>query len=116
MSAELVFPDEPKPERPVVEIDEPVNLRPNLSEIGIEEVERGVCQDTYENRSILRRAKMGWDPVYASNGVPTGMIQARSEEMNKQRRILSLAEKKPILADPDHMNSDYVTGYDLLAE
>jgi hypothetical protein len=116
MSAELAFPDEPKPERPAIEIDEPVNLRPNLSEIGIEEVERGVCQDTYENRSILRRAKMGWDPVYASNGVPTGMIQARSEEMNKQRRILSLSEKKPILVDPDHMNSDYVTGYDLLAE
>ena len=116
MSSELVFPDEPKPERPLIEIDEPVNLRPNLSEIGIEEVERGICQDTYENRSILRRAKMGWDPVYASNGVPTGLIQARSEEMNKQRRIMSLAEKKPILVDPDHMNSDYVTGYDLLAE
>lgn len=114
--SDLVFAPEPGPERPVIEVDEPVNLRPNLSEIGIEEVERGICQDTYENRSILRRAKMGWDPVYASNGVPTGLIQARSEEMNKQRRILSLAEKKPILADPDHMNSDYVTGYDLLAE
>lgn len=109
--------DEPQEEeKPEVQIDEPVNLRPVLSELGIIEVERGVCQDTYENRAILRRAKMGWDSVYSSNGVPTGLIMARSEEMAKARRVISLAEKKPILVDPDHLNSDYLTGYDLLAE
>jgi hypothetical protein len=59
---------------------------------------------------------MGWDPVYATNGVPTGLVQARSNEMAKARRIISLTEKKPILVDPDHMNSDYITGYDLMAE
>ena len=116
MSTDLVFEQEPGPERPEVQIDSPINLRPDLSKIGIDEVEKGICQDTYENRAILRRSKMGWDPVYASNGVPTGLIQARSEEMAKARRVLSLAEKKPILVDPDHMNSDYITGYDLLAE
>jgi hypothetical protein len=102
--------------KPVIEIDEPVNIRPDLSEIGIVEVERGVCEDTYENRGILRRAKMGWDTVYASNGVPTGLIMARSETMATQRRILSLAEKKPILTVPDDKNSDYLTGLDLLIE
>ena len=116
MSTDLVFEQEPGPERPEVQIDSPINLRPDLSKIGIDEVEKGICQDTYENRAILRRSKMGWDPVYASNGVPTGLIQARSEEMAKARRVLSLTEKKPILVDPDHMNSDYITGYDLLAE
>lgn len=114
--SELVFSSEPGPERPEIEIDSPVNMRPDLSKLGIDEVERGICQDTFENRGILRRNKMGWDPVYASSGVPTGLIQARSEEMAKARRVLSLAEKKPILVDPDHMNSDYITGYDLLAE
>lgn len=115
--SELVFEDStPEPEKPEVQIDEPVNMRPNLADLGIEEVERGICQDTYENRAVLRRNKMGWDPVYATNGVPTGLIQARSGEMDKARRILSLAEKKPILVDPDSMNSDYLTGYDLLAE
>jgi hypothetical protein len=115
--SELVFEDStPEPEKPEVQIDEPVNMRPNLSDLGIEEVERGICQDTYENRAVLRRNKMGWDPVYATNGVPTGLIQARSGEMDKARRILSLAEKKPILVDPELMNSDYLTGYDLLAE
>jgi hypothetical protein len=107
---------EPVEEKPEIQIDEPVNLRPNLSELGIDEVERGICQDSYENRAILRRAKMGWDSVYSSNGVPTGLIQARSEEMAKARRVLSLAEKKPILVDPDRLNSDYLTGLDLLAE
>jgi hypothetical protein len=108
--------DEPKAERPSIEVDQPVNMRPDLSEIGIDELERGICQDTYGNRAILRRHKMGWDPVYASNGVPTGLIQARSAEMEKARRVISLGEKKPILVDPNIINSDYVTGYDLLAE
>lgn len=110
------FGGELEAEKPVIQIDEPVNLRPVLSDIGIDEVERGICLDTYENRAVLRRNKMGWDPVYASNGVPTGLIQARSQEMDKARRHLSLAEKKPILVDPDRTNSDYLTGYDLLAE
>jgi hypothetical protein len=118
MSTEInLFGDQnPAEEKPLIEIDEPVNLRPNLSELGINEVERGICEDTYENRGILRRAKMGWDTVYSSNGVPTGLIQARSEAMATERRMLSLAEKKPIMVDPSSSNSDYLTGLDLLAE
>jgi hypothetical protein len=48
--------------------------------------------------------------------VPTGLIMARSMEMAKERRMLSLSEKKPIMVDPDSINSDYLTGLDLLAE
>lgn len=99
-----------------LELDTPLDLRPDLSELGIDEVERGVCQDSFENRSLLRTAKLGWDPVYAANGAPTGLIRARSKDMVMQRRLLSLAEKRPIMADPDSKNSDYLTGYDLLAE
>ena len=117
MSTELEFFGDPQEEeKPVIEIDEPVNLRPDLSALGINEVERGICEDTYENRGILRRAKMGWDTVYSSNGVPTGLIMARSEAMATERRMLSLAEKKPIMVNPDSPNSDYLTGLDLLAE
>ena len=104
--SDLVFDPEPGPERPEVQVDQPINMRPDLAKLGIDEVEKGICQDTYENRAILRRSKMGWDPVYASNGVPTGLIQARSEEMAKARRVLSLTEKKPILVDPDHMKNE----------
>jgi hypothetical protein len=107
---------EPQEETAIVEIDEPVNLRPDLSTYGIIEVERGVCEDTFENRKLLRNGKMGWDTVYSSNGVPTGLIQARSMEMAKERRMLSLSEKKPIMVDSESINSDYLTGLDLLAE
>ena len=97
-------------------LDTELNLRPILSDLGIEEVERGVCQDTFENRRLLRAARLNWIPVYAQNGAPTGLIMARSQEMEKGRRLISIAEKRPILVDPDRNNSDYLTGLDLLAE
>ena len=106
----------PEEEKPIIEINAPLNIRPDLSEIGIEETDRGVCEDSYENRAILRRAKLNWIPVYAVNGVPTGLIQAISQEMATEKRIMSLAEKKPLLVEPTNRNSDYITGYDLIAE
>ena len=102
--------------RPEYQIDEPVDLRPDLSVLGIEEAEKGVCEDNYQNRAILRRAKLAWDPVYSTNGVPTGLIRARSKESTMERRLLSLAEKRPIMVDSTSNNSDYLTGLDLLAE
>ena len=59
---------------------------------------------------------MSWDPVYSTNGVPTGLIRARSQESLKERRLQSLAEKRPIMVDPSSNNSDFLTGLDLLAE
>ena len=98
------------------QIDEPIDLRPDLSALGIEEVDKGVCEDTYENRGILRRARLNWDPVFSTNGVPTGLIRARSKESTVERRLLSLAEKRPLLVVQTDNNSDYLTGLDLLAE
>lgn len=106
----------PEEEQPIIEINSTLNIRPDLSELGIEETDRGVCEDTYENRAVLRRAKLNWIPVYATNGVPTGLIQAISAEMLTEKRIMSLSEKKPLLIDPSNRNSDYITGYDLVAE
>jgi hypothetical protein len=97
-------------------VDEPYDLRPNLSDLGIIEHERGVCEDTYENRQILRRAKLNWQPVWDSSGRPTGLIAARTKEAMVERRIQSLAEKRPLLVDPDDKNSDYLTGLSLLLE
>lgn len=106
----------PEAEKPEVQIDTPINLRPDLSIYGIDEVDRGICEDTFENRQALRRAKLNWIPVYAVNGVPTGTIQALSPEMQSQQRLRSLDEKSPILSDPRNKNSDYLNGFDLLAE
>lgn len=108
--------DAPKDDVAEYVIDEALDLRPDLTEIGIEEVEKGVCEDTYENRQTLRRAHLNWDPVYSTNGIPTGLIRARSKQTTVERRLLSLAEKKPLLVDPYDKNSDFLTGLDLIAE
>lgn len=97
-------------------VDEPLDLRPDLSEIGIIEQERGVCEDTYENRQTLRKAKLNWQPVYDQSGRPTGLIAARTKEALVERRLQSLAEKRPLLSDPTNKNSDYLTGLDLLID
>lgn len=95
-------------------LDEPVTERADLSELGIEELERGVCEDTFENRKLLRRSRLIWETLYTSDG--SRLLKVRSAESTKERRIQSLAEKRPILVTPTDNNSDYLTGLDLLAE
>ena len=97
-------------------VDAPLDLRPDLSALGLNEIERGVVEDTYENRQMLRQAHMRWDTVYSSTGGPTGLIAARTEEQVRERRVISLQEKKPLLVDPSDLNSDYVTGLDLVID
>jgi hypothetical protein len=97
-------------------VDTPLDMRPDLTAIGMIEMERGVVEDNYENRQILRGALMKWDAVYSQTGAPTGLIAARSQEQLKERRILSLTEKKPLLTDPLNNNSDYLTGLDLVVD
>lgn len=98
------------------DISTPYDLRPDLSDLGLVEHERGVCEDTYENRAALRQANLNWDPVYDQRGMPTGLITARSQESMKERRLLSLIEKRPLLVDPTSNNSDFLTGLDLIIE
>lgn len=97
-------------------VDDPISVRADLSELGIEEVDRGICEDSFENRAILRKARLIYEPVYGSDGKPSGLIKVRSAESTRERRIASLAEKRPILVTPSDQNSDYLTGLDLIAE
>lgn len=103
-------------DRQPLAIDTDSDLRPDLAALGIDEVERGVCQDTYDNRKILRAAKLRYQAVYDTAGHATGLILVLARESDVERRILSLAEKKPLLVDPDNRNSDYLTGLDLLVD
>jgi len=109
---------EPEPEEDIEEphVEEPYDMRPDLSALGLYEHDRGVVEDTYENRQVLRKSRFTWDPVYSQNGSPTGLISARSPEQNKERRLLSLDQKKPLLSDPREKNSDFVTGLDLIVD
>jgi hypothetical protein len=97
-------------------VDEPVSILQDLSALGIDEVDKGICEDNFENRSILRKARLQWEPVYSSAGSPAGLIKVRTAESTRERRLLSLAEKRPILSVATDNNSDYLTGLDLIAE
>lgn len=98
----------------LLRIDDPLMDRADLSALGIEELEKGVCEDTYENRGILRRSRLIWEPLVTNDG--SRLLKVRSAESTKERRIQSLAEKRPILVNGADNNSDYLTGLDLLAE
>lgn len=97
-------------------IDTPISHRADLSEIGIEELDRGVCEDTFENRLLLRRSKLIWETVYTLDGTSSGLLKVRSADSTRERRIQSLSEKRPILSISTDNNSDYLTGLDLIAE
>lgn len=117
MTLPLTSPDdETQQQQQPMQIDTPIDLRPNLGDIGIEEIERGLCEDNFENRRILRNAKMQWLAVFSSNGHPTNLIQAISEDMRTKASMYSLNMKKAILTQPKDLNSDYITGYELISD
>lgn len=98
------------------QINTPTDLRPDLEMYGIEEVDRGVCDDTYENRSVLRVNRLKWNTIYDETGNPTGHIQVISPEMEAFRSRLSAEDRRGILVDPRDLNSDYITEEALLIE
>ena len=107
--------DSPENRIPVVEV--PYDRRPNLEELGIIEIERGICEDTFDNRGILRRAMLKWSPVFDDQtGAATNLILARSIEQDKERALISINNKKQLLSDPGNVNSDFLTGLDLLLD
>ena len=100
----------------MIYINEPIDLRPDLSLYGLEEVDRGVCEDTYENRSVLRVNKLNWITIYDETGQATGNIQVVSPEMELVRSRHNAEDRRPILLDDRDLNSDYLTEEALLVE
>ena len=105
-----------KDEHAAPDIDVPYDMRPDLTELGIIEVERGVCIDSYENRAIMRRAAIRWDTVWDTYGKPTEFLMGRSEEALAERRVMNINEKRALLSDSKDNNSDYITGVALMIE
>lgn len=103
-------------EESVPQVDTPVNLLPDLTVYGIQEVDKGVCQDTAANRRILRTNKFKWEQVLDQYGKPSGNIQAQSKEMLLARSQAAMEQRKNLLRNPNDPNSDYLTGMDLLLE
>lgn len=108
---------EPTEEEPVSpRIEEAPSLLPDLTLLGIDEADKGICLDTFENRKTLRAHQHTWIPVFDTEGEPTQFIQAISPEMMQAKALVSLSDKKSLLEDPRDRNSDYVTGLDLILE
>ena len=111
------FEEDEAQEKTTPLVDVPFDRRPNLEELGILELERGICEDTFENRGVLRRAMLKWSPVFDDQtGAATNLIIARSIEQDKERALISINNKKSLLSDPGNINSDFVTGLDLLLD
>jgi hypothetical protein len=105
--------DASKDDENYLEVDTPFSLLPDLTLLGIEEVDRGICEDTSENRRILRANKMRFREVFNSDGTLTDLIQAISSEMRDNH---ALDRKAAVLSKPRDVNSEYLTGIDLLLE
>lgn len=103
-------------EKEIIFSDITGDLRPDLEMLGIDEVDRGVCEDNYENRSMLRLHKMNWNVIYDELGQPTGLIQALSPEMRSAKTKATIEDRKAILVDDRDINSDYLTEEALLIE
>lgn len=115
----IEYLEEPEdtPENTIPVVDVPFDRRPNLEELGIIEIERGICEDTFENRGILRRSMLKWSPVFDDQtGAATNLIIARSIEQDKERALISINNKRQLLSDPGNVNSDFLTGLDLLLD
>lgn len=96
------------------EFDVPVNLLPDLSEWGIvDAVSRGVCPNTFENRTIIRDNKARYREVYTPEGEPTNLISVITGDMIEANRT---SNKSALLTDPDNPDSDFHTEYDLLMD
>ena len=107
--------DGPENITPIVDV--PYDRRPNLEELGIIEIERGICEDTFENRAVLRRSMLKWSPVFDDQtGAATNLIIARSIEQDKERALISINNKRQLLSDPGNVNSDFLSGLDLLLD
>jgi hypothetical protein len=99
--------DGPEITTPIVDV--PYDRRPNLEELGILEIERGICEDTFENRALLRRSMLKWSPVFDDQtGAATNLIIARSIEQDKERALISINNKRQLLSDPGNVNSDFL--------
>jgi hypothetical protein len=106
--------EEEVPLDPASMVETPVDLRPDLTIYGIDEYDKGICEDSSRNRMILRKNKLSFHPIYDTTGRPTGQIEVLSLEMQEGRSLHALEDRKSILKDPRDKNSDYLTGLDLL--
>lgn len=95
-------------------MDIPESMIPELNPYGIESPDRGICEDTAENRRILRRNGFSWQIIYEDDGSVSPNILAISPEMLTYRNTETLTRRSDLLSDPRNQDSDYLTGLDMI--
>ena len=88
--------------------------RPDLTLYGIVEFDRGICEDTRENRNIIRSQGMKYRAIISDAAEVSGLIEAVTPEMSAGRARSILATNRDMLSDSRDLNSDYISGDDLL--
>lgn len=88
--------------------------RPDLTVFGIVEYDRGICEDSRENRDILRSNGMRYRAIISEAAEVSGLIEAVTPEMSAGRARSALTLNKSMLVDSRDLNSDYISGDDLL--
>lgn len=96
-----------------IRVDIPQSYRVNLEDWGIDSIEPGVCENTYENRRLIRNNKARYQAVYRANGDETDLIQVITSEMVEARARLT---KEDLLTDLRDINSDFKTGFELIVQ
>ena len=82
-----------------------------FASLGIQEVESNVCEDTFPNRRILRKAGVIFRVIPPEAGItaPTGLIEIDLSPDAKDKSNRSSWERnKIILTDPKNPWSDYI--------
>lgn len=82
----------------------------DLEELGFDEIEPGLVEDTSENRSRIYRLEGHWqfERDLDEDGVPTGLIRPVTPAMLTERRERNYEIYKPILQDPQDPWSDFI--------
>lgn len=96
-----------------------VSLGPDptpLEELGIDEIEPGVCEDTYDNREVLKRAGWHWQDLRSDEGELTGLLRGISPAERTAHRDSTWERRKPIMVDPRDKWSEYVGPEDYPAD
>lgn len=83
----------------------------SAEDIGLDEVEPGIVEDTFENRKVLRFHKIPFHLIY-DGAEPTGLIKLiPSSEASPLRRSV-WDRRKPVMVDPTDRWSEYLSPLD----
>jgi hypothetical protein len=78
-----------------------------LEEMGIQELEPGMVEDTFENRDLLRRNDWRWTRDRDEDGIESGLLAVHSPSDQTERALKRYGERADLLTIPGNPWSEY---------